>query len=134
MAIRDNPLIKGISINGVSKKINLLADDGLLALRWTQASFEEMVKVLSEFESISNLTVNKHKSLIVRIGHNKEKCMKLKGSESFPYLDIPHFRYLGVDWVLTNGKYDLNFNFNPVVDKVKNIIKLRDGPEHSVAR
>ena len=124
LAIRDNPLIKGISIHGVSKKINLLADDGLLALRWTQASFEEMVKVLAEFESFSNLTVNKHKSLIVRIGRNKEKCTKPEGSESFPYLDIPRFCYLGVDWVLMNGRYDLNFNFDPVVDKVKNIIKL----------
>ena len=61
LAIRNNPRIQGITVGGVSKKINLLADDGLLALKWAQSTFNEMVQVLQEFSEVSNLVINQQK-------------------------------------------------------------------------
>ena len=131
LAIRNNPRIQGITVGGVSKKINLLADDGLLALKWAQSTFNEMVQVLQEFSEVSNLVVNQQKSLIIRIGKNKDRQNKLQGSESFPYFDGRFFRYLGIDWVLHEGKYVLQFNFDSVVKKVKEVAEVRSGPMHS---
>ena len=100
LAIRDNSKIKGITVNGVTKKLNFLADDGLIALKWLASSFQALVTVLDEFSLISNLIVNKHKSMVVKIGPNKTKVKKFKAMQDFPYNMGKPFRYLGIDWIL----------------------------------
>ena len=81
LAVLDNPHLEGISIFNVSKKLNLLTDDGLLALKWTENSFKELLNVLQNFEDMSNLSTNKHKSLVFKIGKIQmflRNCLVLK--------------------------------------------------------
>ena len=95
----------------VSKKINLLADNGLLALKWTQQIFDEVVTTLCEFGQISNLYINENKSMIVPVGPGAHNRKRLDGSDSFQYFTGGSFHYLGIDWnrngVLVNS--DCNY-------------------------
>ena len=96
-AIRDNQNIEGIMINDTCKKINLLADDGILALKYTQSTFNTILILLHEFALLSNLRINKGKSLIVRMGKNKDYSTCLQGAKYFPHCHGNPFRYLGID-------------------------------------
>ena len=132
LAIRDDKRIVGMSILGISKKINLLADDGLLALRWTQETFSAVLEVLQEFEEVSNLKINKEKSIIVRIGPNKEERVTLEGSERFKVSIDGSFHYLGIDW---NHKYTRRFvapNFENEFQLISKLVMERNEPIHNV--
>ena len=57
IAIRENEKIVGIPMGSTCKKLNLLADDALLALKWTSETFKEVVNTLHEFADVSNLAM-----------------------------------------------------------------------------
>ena len=46
LAIRNDKWIQGITMQGVSKKINLLADNGILPLHWVHSTLEAVKEVL----------------------------------------------------------------------------------------
>ena len=98
IAIREDPRIQGINMNNVSKKINLLADDGILALKWTESTLFAVKEVLSEFASVSNLMLNPNKSLIVPLGPGGLQRNFLPNASMFPHALDGQFRYLGVSW------------------------------------
>ena len=86
----------------MTKKIDLLADDGLLALKWMQNTMIELLKILQEFYTLSNLPINLSKSVLVPIGPNLDNRLDLTGSEFFLKVDIIsgpkafNYQYLGV--------------------------------------
>ena len=97
LTIRANTKIEGICIGTITKKIALLADDALLALKANKASFVETLQLLQEFAYVSNLVVNKNKTLLIPIGKHQQAKYILESYSEFKWLDQEYFRYLGVD-------------------------------------
>ena len=132
LAIRDNQRIKGITIGGITKKINLLADDGLLALEWLQFSFNEVIQVLEEFGVISNLKINSHKSVIVPIGSRIAERKDLEGMDQFRRPVNGVFRYLGIDWKTVGRSCVVASNLDAEIETIKNIIRDRNSSQHVI--
>ena len=130
LAIRQDNRIVGMSTLGVTKKLNLLADDGLLALKWAQSSFDAVVSILKEFGEISNLQINKCKSVIVRIGVNLHDRIPLEGTESFLKSVDGSFRYLGVDWHRHCNKLSMQGNFDEVLENIYSAARKQDTIKH----
>ena len=65
LSIRHNAQIQGFNINGYHKKLAMLVDDTLLALKASKLSFEAALLTLREFTIISNLKVNETKSIVI---------------------------------------------------------------------
>ena len=63
--IRANPEIQGLTISeGISKNINLVADDLLLVFKNTFSGCDQVEEELNEFSLISGLKINKEKSSV----------------------------------------------------------------------
>ena len=115
------------------KKLNLLADDGLLALKWTQATFDEVLQVLREFGGISGLHVNKHKSLVVPVGTSfKDKDLLMNMDQFQPAVTGGRFKYLGINWLV--GKYSVypEGNFDNILGTAQQILENRNQNHHTL--
>ena len=132
LSIRGNKEILGISMFKVSKKINLLADDGLLALKWTQKVLDEVISTLREFGSISNLYVNEGKSLIVPIGPSAQMRKPLENTETFQHFTSGTFRYLGIDWDGNGVATNPDSNFELEQESIRRIVYNRDDYKHTL--
>ena len=78
-SIRKNENIQGLDIPGVGiKKINLLAVDTMLCIKALEESLGEMLHILAKFEEISGLKANPNKSIILRVGKNRDLGYKLQ--------------------------------------------------------
>ena len=138
LAIRENPKIQGIMLDGSVKKISLLADDRLLALKWAKETLDEVISTLNSFYSISNLKVNPHKSTIIPIGKNIQKRPRLPNLEAFPHSLDGSFKYLGIDGYFLSGfgpasksrAWDLLFHFE--LEASKAVIRDRNESYHSL--
>ena len=123
LAIREDNRILGISMNGTTKKINLLADDGLLVLRWTRATFEAVLDTLREFALISNLQVNRSKSTMIRIG--KQSQSRFSGEEYFKHSE-GEFCYLGADWDIHEKSQWTKTDFTMLFESIKAVAASRN--------
>ena len=132
LAIRDNPKIVGMSVLGKNKKVSFLADDGLLVLKWTQQTFNELLQVLKEFGEVSNLQVNKHKSTIVTIGPRRNERDRLVGSEFFPSAPDGRFHYLGIDWDVKRHSCPELVNFKREMASIKKQVMERNNFSHTM--
>ena len=132
LAIRDDPQIIGMSVLDSIKKINLLADDGLLVLCWAQQSFDAVVEILQEFGEISNLQVNKHKSVIVKIGSHRLSRVELQGTEHFKRSNDGSFQYLGIDWRVDGKTHRAMSNFITEREQIMSIAHARNDANHSL--
>ena len=131
IAIRDDPRIIGMEVLGITKKLNLLADDGLLTLRWAQETFTTIVEILREFGEISGLHVNQHKSLIVQIGQDTNRPL-LDGMEYFPSSVDGIFKYLGIEWRRRVTRHTMVPNFETEFAQIKTIAHERNDPLHTL--
>ena len=95
--IRNNAKIEGFHIGDYHKKLAMLADDTLLALKASKISFEHALETLKQFAIISNLSVNASKSLIIPLNVSNSTKQDLCNMSSFTWLQEKHFNYLGVD-------------------------------------
>ena len=134
LALRDNPRIEGITLAGYTKKLNLLADDGLLMLKWTQGTMNELVNTLRDFAKVSNLTVNEHKSVIVPLC--SAPLSKLDNVDSFKVAHNRECRYLGIDWNLNlSSLYQCRMlsehNLAASLEAIKNTARQRNQTYHT---
>ena len=134
LALRENPKIEGIILFKYTKKLNFLADDGILTLRWTQGTLDELLKVLQDFSFVSNLTVNKHKSVIVPL--SGESLSPLQGMEYFKVCREGTFRYLGIDWdvrtpTIPRAKTSVQNNLYAPVSEIRSIANTRNEYFHT---
>ena len=69
--IRENNHIKGIQISDTGCKISQFADDTSMLLEGDKESFEELFKILEEFQSISGLKLNLDKTCNAWLGSKR---------------------------------------------------------------
>ena len=65
--IRNNPEIVGIDCNNIVKKLNLVADDLLLAFKNSFSGCEQVEQELKEFSLNSGLNINKEKCTVTHL-------------------------------------------------------------------
>ena len=112
--VRDNSVIQGIQCENQQKKIALAADDTMLSVTASQECLVEVNKVLDSFADVSGLKVNFGKSVIVRIGKNRE-CAPLECAQNFMWLNTEEcFSYLGLKLV---GKSSIPRTLNFIEDE-----------------
>ena len=99
LSIRENAALQGVRIGDFHKKIALLADDAILALKQNEISFNTLLQTLQHFATVSNLMVNREKSVLIPIGHNVENRVYTDSMKEFKIFDGEIFNYLGVDLV-----------------------------------
>lgn len=99
--IIQNPDIKGISIQGVEKKLNQYADDLWTPMLFEQKSLDAMMQELDQFNTISDSSINYTKTRILRIGSISGTNQKLQTekpiiwtNDSIPILGIDVTPYL----------------------------------------
>ena len=69
--IRNNPIIKGIEVDGVKHVISQYADDTVLFLAVDPISLKEIVQTFEAFSSISGLVINKQKTEFMPMRNHK---------------------------------------------------------------
>ena len=102
LSIRNNAAIKGIKCGDMNKKIALLADDAILVLQNDEISFRALLHTLKHFALVSNLLVNREKSLLIPIGCNVDSRIIAPELGHFKVVQGKSFQYLGTDiWPTT---------------------------------
>ena len=117
--IRNNPIIKGIEVDGVKHVISQYADDTVLFLAADPISLKEIVQTFETFSSISGLVINKQKTEFMPMRNHK--------------VGMTDLIQLGLSW--TNGPVSLlgvhmfqnmsdtcDFNYKLKPDKIRQII------------
>ena len=133
--IRENDQIEGVSVENAEmgrreKKVGMVADDTMIAIKATTTSFIETVKVLKAFEMISGLKVNYEKSVICRLGSHNETNFTLSTECNILWLQRGQlFTYLGTKLVVDSQGHIVgkgNFEFSKIdLDRI--LSKLRFG-------
>ena len=129
--IRENDQIEGVSVENAEmgrkeKKVGMVADDTMIAIKATTSSFIETVKVLKAFEMASGLKVNYEKSVICRLGSNNETNFTLSVECNFIWLQRGQpFTYLGTKLVVDpqghivgKGNFELS-KIDRILDKLR---------------
>ena len=120
--IRENNLIKGISINNIETKISQYADDSEILLDNDRVSFEETIRTIDTFGKSSGLKLNVEKTNAVWLG-----SMRNSNQKFMPHLNIkwnpPTFKILGI--VFTNDLVDcVDINFRDKFLEIKRLYKV----------
>ena len=130
LAVRDNPNIEGIQCGDTHKKISLLADDAMLALRDTHATVTEVLDTLKKFAAVSSLMVNMEKSVIMPIGKGKGTDIKTPGLEVFKQVGLDPVGYLGVD-ILAQNPNDTSV-YTLIMEHFRAITRDWDTQDHTL--
>ena len=99
IAIRGNPNIGGIPVNGEELKLSMLADDTTCFIDGSSESFDNLLSTLDIFATCSGCKINLLKSEAIWIGSRK-------GATFFPYQDKglqwkdDNFKSLGITFSL----------------------------------
>ena len=78
LSIRNNALIEGFCVSDYCKKVAMLADDTLLALKGNKISFEVALVTLKEFAIVSNLQVNTSKLEFISLNLSRDTKAELQ--------------------------------------------------------
>ena len=123
--IRKNDQIEGIQSPPFSKKINLVADDILLAFKNTPEASQETERELLRFATHSGLRVNLDKCTVTRVGKNKKIPLENTILPTFQRVE-DHFTYIGIEFYFdVNLLY--NRNISPKLDRI--ITQIRAVPD-----
>ena len=138
LTIRENVDIKGIQYGTTQKKIGLLADDAILALKNSQLSFSTLLQTLEYFTTVSNLLVNREKSVIIPIGKNPHRN-KLDSMEDFLYQTDGYINYLGIATPVTpppawdRSQRSLSDpNYTNIINYIRNALAPRNDIRHTI--
>ena len=122
IAIRSNPKIRPVTVKNIQLLLYLFADDMSIFLPSDIRSWEELKRVISNFENISGSKVNYEKTMLYRIG--SARCRdalyyamhKLHWSEG-------EINILGIQ--LNKDKQQITWsNVEPLIDKAKVICDI----------
>jgi hypothetical protein len=117
IAIRGNPNIGGIPVNGEELKLSMLADDTTCFIDGSSESFDNLFSTLDIFATCSGCKINLLKSEAIWIGSRK-------GATFFPYQDKglqwkdDNFKSLGITFSL-NIKSLYFLNYKPKLDLIE---------------
>ena len=136
LSIRNNTEIQGIACNGLQKKIALLADDAILALKHNDLSFKALLDTLKYFATVSNLKVNRDKSVLIRVGKNVTDRAYSEEMWQFVLFDKDEFSHLGIDIVpktpATIRMCQCVTNYEPIPLYVDRVLGKRDDLSHTI--
>ena len=122
--LRENDQIKGLKIKNEKAFLSQFADDTALYLDGSKESFENCIRTLNLFASLSGLTINFNKTIIVWLGSKKNSNERYLRDMNFTWdpggAENSKFKYLGV-YFSTNIKNIVKLNYE---NKTEEIIKI----------
>ena len=118
--LRQGNNIKGITVNGETYKLKMLADDMSLILK-DMASIELAIKEFQTFSKFSGLQLNLDKTEIIPIGVNTKKHHRKPLSLSEIKIRTGCFKTLGV-WFSKNVKEMVRLNFEEWLEDMRKIL------------
>ena len=121
-SVRNNELIKGISIENEIFKICQLADDTTIFVKDLQ-SIETLMTFLQRFYEYTGLKINIDKSQVVPIGKVKLQNLKLPISIKKMAVNNKGFKTLGV-WFSYDIQEAISLNFNEKIEKIEKILNI----------
>ena len=130
LSIRANANIQGFQIGDFHKKIAMLADDTLLALKGNHTSFEAALQTLQEFAILSNLKINEVKSVVIPLNMAQQTQEQLWAIAPFKWLQEPSFTYHGIDIELRPNAH-LN-RLSHVLPAIQRKLVECDNPAHTL--
>ena len=83
LMLRNNRMIKGITLNHKENLLTQFADDTTLSLDGTEQSFTEAIKTISKFAEMSGLKMNRQKTQVIFIGSLKNSNIRYLRDENF---------------------------------------------------
>ena len=119
IAIRRNGHIQGFKTEDLVKKLNMLADDVLVAFKATPDALENLDVILHEFGIISNLKLNRDKTIYVPLTKSAttgNRCTTLQVKS----MTDGCFGYLGMSISTTNDK--TSYNYDALINSVSSMI------------
>ena len=120
--LRNNPKIEGISVNGLKNIVTQFADDLSLFMRFSQSSWEELIKVLDKFQGNSGMKINYDKTTVYRIGSLAKSNAKFYAAKKLKWTNEP-VNVLGI-WIDHNQNKMVELNLKPILEKIEGVIKL----------
>ena len=114
--IRANPEIKGISSQSLTKKINLVADDILLAFQNSFSACSQVMEELRNFAQESGLKINLDKCTVSSIGPQARSNLELDVLPEFERT-VDSFSYIGFDFCIKADNL-WNRNVTPKFEKM----------------
>ena len=118
--IRQNKLIKGISINQIMYLLGLFADDTDSYLSHDQQTMTELFRTIDIFGDVSGLRINYDKTSVYRIGSLKDSDAKLYTQKPIQWTNEP-VNILGV-WIDHNEQYMVELNYKHLLEKTEEIL------------
>ena len=117
--LRESNQVKGITVNNQDFLLSQFADDTAICLDGTEDSFNETIRLLSNFADFSGLKINFDKTIVTWIGSMKNSNIRFLRDKNFCW-DPGIFTYLGIKFSLNiNSMPDINYS-----DKLKEIKNL----------
>ena len=117
--IRENSDIKGVEVHNKEIKLTLYADDTTIFLKPDKKSLSGVMRVLEWFRKISDLSVNKEKTKVIKIGPLRDRSITWEGKYGLKWTD--EFDVLGIRYNINNMGEITELNIS---DKIKDIKKL----------
>ena len=127
IAIRSDPQIRGIDINGSTEKIKQFMDDTTLTVLFDNQSLNKIFDIFGQFQLLSGLKVNYDKTEILRIGSLKDSIARIYTQKPLNWTADP-VMILGITIALDNDSL-MKLNFEASIEKIKlltNIWQTRD--------
>lgn len=118
--LRSSPDYKGIHTGNQHHKINLFADDMALFMIDPEISLPQIENILTVYQQVSGLQVNKDKSCIYPIQMDNQQKILLQ--QKFPYIWIKDtWKYLGVRFLLDFAQFSKQ-NLERIDAEVKKLL------------
>lgn len=122
LQIRENNNIHGICIGNKTYKVNQYADDTQIFSQFDEVSINEIIQTFNEFTQASGLLINYDKTEVLRLGAVRNTNVKL---QTYPELKWTNEQIQILGIIVTTNLTKLNeLNFDPIITKMNNIIKI----------
>ena len=116
--IRRDNTVRGLTINGVSVKVSSYADDLTIIMDGSEKSMNRCISILDDFESVSGLKLNKHKSQALWLGKNGHLRNPICQNLDIQWSRAP-ITYLGIKITNDPNINTAQLNYNEKLDKMK---------------
>ena len=120
--LRRSKNIKTIRINDVVQLLSQFADDMDIYMQFDQKSWEEVMRILNNFEASSGMKINYDKTTVYRIGSIKNSNAKFYSAAKLKWTNDP-INVLGI-WISTEDRENMELNLDPLIYKVRRVLDM----------
>lgn len=112
--IREDHLIRGVSVGEAEFKLSMFADD-LTGFAQDSRSLERMIAIVQDYQRVSGLTMNMTKSVVMKTGVLTSSSSQVAGLQV-----VNRFQTLGVWFSQSDdADFDYEWNFLPIIHKMR---------------